>query len=164
MRRLIILAVAVLLLPLLTAAPALAKGISHGRLTGPGLRAPIDIKSGSRIKDDRLNSLRTGTSAHAAIYPGLRANAFGARPKGGLGPCYRLDWYGPPGDTLALTQYVYPYARRGAVIHTPSQAGAVQNGWLRAPGYVKRILRAMGLPKKAPRTGACPVPAPAVRQ
>ncbi|MER6514809.1 hypothetical protein ABT158_48930 [Nonomuraea sp. NPDC001636] len=150
MRRLLTLTVPVILLTVLTAAPAQAKAISHGELTGPGLSAPIVVKPGSQAGDNRLNSLRTGTAAHAALYRGL-PQAFGARPKGRLGPCYRLEWYGPPGDTLTLTQYIYPYAKRGPVVRTPRQSGAVQHGWLRAPSYVRSILHTLGLPKKPPQ-------------
>ncbi|GAA0935256.1 hypothetical protein [Nonomuraea longicatena] len=151
------LAVTALLVPLLTATPALAKGISHGRLTGPGLSAPIKVVPGSRARDTRLNTLRTGTSAHAAVYAFMPKTFGSRRPPGRLGPCYRLEWYGPPGDTPVLLQFVYPYAARGPVVRTPKQKGAVQHGWVRAPAYTKDVLRELGLPKRAPAGGrTCP--------
>lgn len=141
----ILFVLAAVTLALTVATPALAKAISHGALTGHGVH--IWIKPGSARQDARLNTLRTGTQANGALYADLSGSFSAKRPKGKLGPRYRLTWYGPPGDTLVLYQYVYPYARKGPVVYTPRQPGAERHGWHRAPTYVKTTLITLGLPR-----------------
>jgi hypothetical protein len=159
MRRLLVV-LAVLLVPLTIAAPAVAKLVERGTLTGPGLSRPIEIKPGTAADDRRLNTVRTGTAVNNTLLAGLPDVFAAERPAGRLGPRYRIDWYEPGNDRPVVVQYVYPYAGDRPVVHTPPQRNVVSPGWLRAPAYLKGTLRALGLPAKPPAQERRPSPSP----
>jgi hypothetical protein len=149
MKRLVVV-LAVLLLPLTVAAPAAAKLVERGTLTGPGLSRPIQIEAGTAADDRRLNTVRTATAVNNSLLAGLPDVFAAKRPAGRLGPRYRLDWYEPGDGRPVVVQYVYPYAGKRPVVHTPAQRNVVSPGWLRAPAYLKSTLRALGLPAEPP--------------
>src|SRR6266540_7111230 len=149
-RTLLVLAtIAALALP----ATALAKGPSEASIDGPGVGKAISItgpeQPGSPLMD---------FAEQAGFFPA----AFGqepnpmlpGRPKGNLGPKYRIAYKvpGPDNDTFHINQDLYPYASPSAVTYMPAGQRIVDftthGGWFSSP-LLKETLVAAGLPKTA---------------
>ncbi|MBG0831094.1 hypothetical protein HS041_25365 [Planomonospora sp. ID67723] len=127
--------------------PALAKGVDYAVLTGPGVR-PVEIKPSTAAADRRLHALRVETAVNEAMLKEL-PDVFGAkRPRGKLGPRYRLAWHVPGNPDTWIVQYVYPYAKPRPVVHTPKQRQVAHPGWYRAPSSLKGTLAKLGLPAR----------------
>jgi hypothetical protein len=181
LRRLIILAgltaglsaVAVIAL----AAPALAKGPTQVRITGPGLARPIVVSGGGEPGQlDRLAVLATQTSLYTAMFgSGGSVPApvrLPAPPSGAaLGLRYTIVYTVPgvtpqPGQEFGrIQENLYPYAAGGPVIYIPpGQHGFGQpllvTGWLRGSPRLVRTLARLGVPAR-PATRAAHLPAPA---
>ena len=149
------------------ATPALAKGPSQARITGPGLAHPIVISGGGEPgQPDRLATL----AAQSGLFSVLFGPAAGiapqpvrlrtAPPTASLGPRYTLVYTvpgvtPPPGARYGrIRQEVYPYAAAGPLICTPTgQHGFGQAqllaGWIRGGGGLSRILARLGIPPRA---------------
>jgi len=145
------------------ATPALAKGPSQARITGPGLAHPIVVSGngepgqpgilGTLAMQTRLFSVMFGPNA--PVPPQLRTP-----PAASLGPRYTIIYtvYGEftrPGKQFGqIRQYLYPRADGGSIIYTPpSQPGGPLPvfGWFRASRHLSRTLAKLGVP---PRLGA----------
>jgi hypothetical protein len=150
------------------ATPALAKGPTQARITGPGLAHAI-VVSGHGEATDSASTLGT-----LAWQTGLFAVLFGpsgdipaparlaAAPRAGtLGPRYALSYTVPgvtpsPPSAMAghIRQYLYPWAAGGPVIYTPPgqqgfNGGTVQAaGWFRGRPPLARVLAQAGLPSR----------------
>ena len=149
------------------AAPALAKGPSQARITGPGLVHAI-VVSGNGEPGQQ------GTLAALAGQTGLFTVLFGVSadvgpqpptllrtppPKASLGPRYTIIYTVPgvtpqPGEQFGqIRQDLYPRAVGGPVIDTPpGQPGFGQqvSGWFRASPQLTHTLAQLGVP---PRSG-----------
>jgi MYXO-CTERM domain-containing protein len=139
-------------------AAAAAKGPASASVSGPGLDRPLRFAgNGEWGNNTPLGRL----TAEAGFFPA----AFGqqpdpmlpARPAGKLGPRLRISYVVPGNGTDRIVQYVYPYARGGAVTYMkPGQPifdVTTQGGWFRAEGLRRTLVR-QGLPARA-------LPAPA---
>ena len=150
------------------ATPALAKGPSQARITGPGLTRAI-VVSGPGEPGQQ------GTLAVLAGQTGLFTVLFGADasvpsqtptrlrtppPKASLGPRYTVIYTVPgvtpkPGEQLGrIHQDLYPGAAGGPIIYTPpGQDGFGQTvqvtGWLRASPQLTRTLAQLGVPSRS---------------
>src|SRR5262249_16556829 len=148
------------------ATPALAKGPSQARITGPGVAPPIVVSGngepgqpgilGTLTMQTRLFSVMFGPNA--PVPPQLRAP-----PTASLGPRYTIIYtvYGEftrPGERFGqIRQDLYPRAAGGPLIYTPpSQPGGPLPvfGWFRATRHLPHTLSKLRGP---PRPGA---PAP----
>jgi hypothetical protein len=153
------------------AAPALAKGPSQARITGPRLTHAIVVSGGGEPGEQgSLARLAEQTSLFTVLFgtgaglpPPARLRA--APPKGSLGPRYTVVYTVPgvdprPGEEFGrVRQVLYPYAAGGPVIYTPpGQRGFGQNlqeaGWLRGSAQLTHTLTELGVPLKS---GAVPL-------
>lgn len=157
---------------LMLAPPALAKGPSQARITGPGLVHAIVVSGdGEPGQQGRLATLAGQTSLFTVLFgPGgsipaptrLRTPS----PKASLGPRYTVIYTVPgvtpqPGEQFGrIRQDLYPRAAGGPVIYTPpGQSGFGQpllvTGWLRGSPQLTRTLVQLGVPLR-PGTQAAP--------
>jgi hypothetical protein len=149
------------------ATPALAKGPSQARITGPGLaRAIVVSGNGEPGQPGMLDTLAMQTSLFIVMFgpnattpsqppPQLRTPP----PRASLGPRYTIVYtvygeYTRPGRLFGqIHQYLYPRAAGGPVIYTPPrQPGGPLPvfGWLRAGRHLPRTLTRLGVPSRLP--------------
>jgi hypothetical protein len=145
------------------ATPALAKGASQARITGPGLAHAIVVSgNGEPGQPGVLDTLATQTRLFAVMFgpnvpvpPQLRPRPAAAS----LGPRYTIIYTVPgqfqlPGKQFGrIRQDLYPRAVGGPVIYTPPRqpGGPVPVfGWFRASRYLPRTLAKLGI---RPRPG-----------
>ena len=155
------------------AAPALAKGPSQARITGPGLAHPIVVTGngepgqpgilGTLTLQTWLFSVMFGPNAPAP--PQLRTPP----PAASLGPRYTIIYtvYGEftrPGQQFGqIRQDLYPRADGGPLIYTPQgqPGGPVPfYGWFRASRHLPRTLARLGV---SPRPGTQAAAQPRIR-
>src|SRR5437773_4992803 len=147
------------------ATPALAKGPSQARITGPGLsRAIVVSGNGEPGEQGRLASLALQTGLFTVMF-GASAGLGGTAParlttpppKDSLGPRYTLVYTVPgviprPGQQYGrVSQDLYPRAAGGPLIYTPpGQQGfggpLTVTGWLRGRPPLTRTLAELGVP------------------
>lgn len=163
------------------ATPALAKGPSQARITGPGLARPIVVSGhgepgqpgilGALALQTRLFSVMFGPNAPEP--PPLRTPSAAS-----LGPRYTIVYtvYGEftrPGQQFGhIRQDLYPRAGGGPVIYTPQgQPGGPLPffGWFRAGRHLPRTLAKLGVSPRpgtqtAPQTHPSPAAHPAAAQ
>lgn len=152
------------------ATPALAKGPSQARISGPGLmRAVVVSGAGEPGQQSRLASLAEQTGLFTVMF-GAGASAGGPDPAGlrtpppqaSLGPGYLVVYTVPgviprPGQEFGqVRQDVYPRAAGGPVIYTPpGQHGfggpLTITGWLRGRPQLIRTLARLGVPPPGTR-------------
>jgi hypothetical protein len=157
------------------ATPALAKGPSQARITGPGLtRAIIVSGNGEPGEQGRLASLALQTGLFAVMF-GAGASIGGSAParlhtpppQASLGPRYTLVYTVPgvtplPGQQFGqVRQDLYPRAAGGPLIYTPpGQQGfggpLTVAGWLRGRPQLIRTLAGAGVPAAAGTRAAQP--------
>jgi hypothetical protein len=146
------------------ATPALAKGPSQARITGPGLaRAVVLSGNGEPGEQGRLASLAEQTGLFTVMFgAGAVGGATPARlhtspPQASLGPRYTLVYTVPgvtprPGQQFGrVRQDLYPRAAGGPLIYTPpGQQGfggpLTVTGWLRGRPQLARTLAQVGVP------------------
>jgi hypothetical protein len=148
-RLLLVLAVAALALP----TAAFAKGPDEATITGPGLDKAITISG-----PEEAGSPMMAFAEAAGFFPA----AFGQepdpmlpdRPKGDLGPRYKIEYNVPGGGgtSFSITQDLYPYAQPYAVTYTKDGQQifdmTTRGGWW-TDSSLKDQLVALGLPKTA---------------
>jgi hypothetical protein len=149
------------------AIPALAKGPSQARITGPGLaRAIVVSGDGEPGQQGRLATLAGQTSLFTVLFGAggsvpAPAPLRTPPPKATLGPRYTIIYTVPgltpqPGQQFGrIRQDLYPRAAGGPVIYTPpGQPGFGQalqaTGWLRGSPQLTHTLAQFGVP---PRSG-----------
>ena len=145
------------------AAPALAKGPSQARITGPGLlRAVVVSGNGEPGEQDRLASLAEESGLFTVMFGSGVSGPVPARlhsppPRASLGPRYTLVYTVPgvtprPGQEFGrVRQDLYPHAAGGPVIYTPpGQQGfggpLTVTGWLRGRPQLTSTLAQLGVP------------------
>ena len=157
------------------AAPALAKGPSQMRISGPGLAHAIVVSgNGEPGQLGRLSTLAVQTGlftvmfgAVASVTPQTPRQLRTPPPKATLGPGYAIIYTVPgvtprPGEQFGrIRQGLYPRAAGGPLVFTPpGQRGFGDplpvTGWLRASPRLLRALAQLGI---SPPAGT---PAPAV--
>ncbi len=149
------------------AAPALAKGPSQARITGPGLVHAIIVSGdGEPGQQGRLASLAGQTGLFTVLFGAGGSVPPPRRPhippaKASLGPRYTIVYTVPgvapqPGEDYGqVRQDLYPHATGGPLIYTPpGQRGFGRElqvaGWLRAGTELAHTLTQLGVP---PRPG-----------
>jgi hypothetical protein len=149
------------------AIPALAKGPSQARITGPGLPRAIVVSGGGEPgQQGRLATLAGQTSLFTVMFGAGGSVPAPVRlrtppPKASLGPRYTIIYTVPgvtpqPGQQFGrIRQDLYPRAAGGPVIYTPpGQPGFGQalqaTGWLRGSPQLTHTLAQLGVP---PRSG-----------
>ena len=150
------------------ATPALAKGPSQARITGPGLaHAMVVSGNGEPGQQGNLSTLTEQTGLffvlfgpNAGVPPQLRTPP----PKASLGLRYTIIYTVPggitshPGEQFGqVRQDLYPGAAGGPLVYTPSSQHSGPfpvTGWLRASHGLPRTLARLGIPP--PGTLAAP--------
>jgi hypothetical protein len=149
------------------ATPALAKGPTQARITGPGLAHMIVVAgNGEPGQQSKLSTLAmqtglffvlfgTNASVPAQTPPQLRTPP----PKASLGPRYTIIYTVPGGITShpdkqlgQVRQDLYPRAAGGPLVYTPpgQYAGPFPvAGWLRASHGLPRTLAQLSIPPPA---------------
>ena len=147
------------------ATPALAKGPSQARITGPGLVHAIVISGdGEPGQQGSLATLAGQTSLFTVLFGAGGSIPPPARlrtppPKATLGPRYTIIYTVPgvtpqPGEQFGqIRQDLYPRAAGGPVIYTPpGQDGFGRTlqvtGWLRGSPQLTRTLAQLGVPSR----------------
>lgn len=163
-----------------TAAPALAKGPSQARITGPGLAHPVVLSGGGEPgQQGRLAVLAGQTGLFTVLFgPGGSvpepARLAAAPPRAALGPRYTVVYLvpgvtpPPGGKTGQIRQEIYPRTPRGPLIYTPpGQHGFGQAaqlaGWTRGGRGLTRMLARLSTPGPGAHavSAATPAPSPA---
>jgi hypothetical protein len=148
-RRLLLLAVAALALP----AAAFAKGPDEATITGPGLAKAITI-TGLEEPGSPIMAFAEAAGFFPAIFGQQPNPMLPGRPKGDLGPKYRIDYNVPGGESgsFSISQDLYPYAQPYAVTYTKEGQQifdmTTRGGWW-SDSSLKDQLVALGLPKSA---------------
>jgi hypothetical protein len=147
------------------ATPALAKGPSQARITGPGLAHPIVVSgNGEPGQQSRLSTLAAQTRLFFVLF-GTNASVPAQTPpqlrtppsQASLGPRYTIIYTVPgvtpqPGAQLGrIRQDLYPRAAGGPLVYTPAgQQGfggpLAVTGWLRASPRLPPTLAQLGIP------------------
>jgi hypothetical protein len=147
-RLLLVLAVAALALP----TTALAKGPDRATITGPGLDNAITI-SGDEEFGSPIMALADAAGFFPAVFGQQPDPMLPGRPKGDLGPKYRIDYNvpGPDGENFSISQDLYPYAKPAAVTYMKDgqeifEGRTTIGGWW-SSSSLKDQLVALGLPK-----------------
>ena len=136
-------------LALAVAAPAAAKGPAEATITGPGLDGPVRLDAETAMTVMELSGFWPAT------YQQTPNPLLPARPKGDLGPRYRVVYavMGPNEQTFPVAQDVYPFTRGGPVTHVaagqPLFDQPTRGGWFRAPSSLRRTLASLGVRKAA---------------
>ncbi len=147
------------------ATPALAKGPSQARITGPGLQHGIVVSgNGEPGPQSRLARLAEQTSLFTVLFGASGVAPAPARlrtppPVASLGPRYTVIYTVPgvtprPGEQFGrIRQDLYPRAAGGPVIYTPpGQAGFGRplqvTGWLRGGAELAGTLAKLGVPRR----------------
>jgi len=151
------------------ATPALAKGPSQVRISGPGLAHAIVVSgNGEPGQPGALPTLAQQTrlfsvmfAPNAPVPPRLRTPP----PAASLGPRYTIIYtvfgqFTRPGEQLGhIRQDLYPRAVGGPVIYTPARqpGGPVPFfGWFRASPGLPRTLARLGISPTAIQAGLQP--------
>jgi len=145
--------------------PALAKGPTQARITGPGLdRAIVISGAGEPGQQGRLATLAGQTGLFTLLFgaiPNMPALTplRSAPPSASLGPKYTLIYTVPGLPTPSqmdgqLRQDLYPAAAGGPVIYTPpgqpSWVRHRESAWLRGSPQLLSFLGRLGVPAAAP--------------
>ena len=148
-RLLFLLAAAALALP----TAAIAKGPDEATITGPGLDKAITI-TGLEEPGSPIMAFAEAAGFFPAIFGQQPSPMLPGRPKGDLGPKYRIDYNVPGGDgtSFSISQDLYPYAQPSAVTYTKDGQEifdmTTTGGWW-SDAALKDQLVALGLPKTA---------------
>src|SRR6516162_2633273 len=162
------------------AAPALAKGPSQARISGPGLAHAIVVAgNGEPGQQGRLGTLAVQTGLFIVLF-GANAGALPQTPhqlrtplpEASLGPRYTIIYTVPgvtprPGEQFGrIRQDLYPRAAGGLLVYTPRGQNGFGGllsvtGWLRASPRLARTLAQLGIspPAGTPASAADPVAA-----
>jgi hypothetical protein len=170
-RLLAVLALAVLLLAVPTAAQA--KGATAATIDGGGPGGlpggPISLRGdGGPGSPTDLGMLAQGTGLYATVFGGDPGAVLQAAPTDRLGPRYTITWTFPNpagGKGRTLRQRVWPYAAGGSVTFTPAGQPVLDTtssgGWYRGFDGLRAQLIDLGLPNRKPLApAATPTPAP----
>ena len=151
------------------ATPALAKGPSQARITGPGLgRAVVVSGNGEPGEQGRLASLAEESGLFTVMFGAgvsgpVPAQLHSPPPRASLGPRYTIIYTVPGGITShpgqqsgQVRQDLYPGAAAGPLVYTPpgQYAGPFPvTGWLRASHGLPRTLARLGIPPSGTQAG-----------
>ncbi len=159
-RALVVLALAVLLLVVPTAAQA--KGATAATIDGGGPGGlpggPITLRGGGEPGSSTdLGMLAQGTGLYAAVFDPVSGGVVKAAPTDRLGPSYTITWTFPDpagGKDRKLRQRVWPYAAGGPVSFTPAGQAVLDTtsigGWYQGFDGLRVQLIELGLPDRKP--------------
>jgi hypothetical protein len=146
-------AVVALVLP----AAAAAKGPTSATISGPGLAHPLAIRGDGEGPGTALGTLASTSGYFAQMFGQSPDPTLASRPRATLGPRYKAVYVVPgPNDVKSrVVQYIYPYAKPGALTFMKRgqrfwNGRKAHGGWYRASVRLKAMLVRAGLPTTAP--------------
>jgi hypothetical protein len=166
---LVVLALAVLLLVIPTAAQA--KGATAATIDGGGPGGlpggPVTLRGdGEPGSSTDLGMLAQGTGLYAAVFDPDSGGVVKAAPTDRLGPRYTITWTFPDpagGKDRKVRQRVWPYAAGGPVSFTPAGQAVLDTtsigGWYQGFDGLRVQLIELGLPNRKPLAPAATVTA-----
>jgi hypothetical protein len=153
MKRLLLFSEAVALAAALAAPPALAKGASQAKITGPALGSGITLVGEGKVGGGQLMQLAEAAGFFPAVFVTYPNPMRSTRPQGTLGLRYTITYAMPgPNGVDELRQDLYPYAKPSPVTHMkPGQrffgTEKTVGGWYVASTTLRDDLVAAGLPE-----------------
>lgn len=145
--------VAALALPTL----ATAKGPVSASISGPSPARTLSVTGNGEMPGSPLGTLATASGFFAQMFGQTPDPTLSVRPKGTLGPRYKVVYVvpGPNNIQSRVVQFVYPYAKPAALTYMkPGQLfwgeRHAQGGWFRATTGLKQMLVRAGLPTRMP--------------
>ena len=167
MKRLVLAAAASALAALLVPTASLAKGASEATISGPGLGDGIKLAGEEAPGGGTLMLLAEYAGFFPALFQTSPNPMLTERPKGSLGPLYRITYAMPGPDAVVnqLRQDLYPYATPEPVTYMkPGQAyfgsGKTVGGWYISGPSLKNQLVRLGLPETPPAGNGFDAPWP----
>jgi hypothetical protein len=168
-RVLAVLALAVLLLAVPTAAQA--KGASAATISGGGPGGlpggPVTLGGdGEPGSGTPLANLAEQAGVFALLFEDGPGGELATAPAGERGPRYTITWTFPngAGGEDKVRQSVWPYAAGGPLTHmAPGQPvldATTKGGWYRATDGLRLTLISHGLPRRQPLAAPAPSPSP----
>jgi hypothetical protein len=113
-----------------------AKGAQDATVTGPGISGSLHIENVAEGPNAvNVNRLAQATGTDYAVFRTKPSPVESQRPRGPLGPRYRIVYrlYTGENEVTPVRQDVYPFARAGFVTYTPAGQHAfhkaVRSGW-----------------------------------
>ena len=163
------------------AAPALAKGPTLARITGPGLAHAIVISgNGEPGQQSRLGTLAMQTRLFFVLFgsnasvPPWTPPQVRTPPRASLGPRYTIIYTVPggitshPGEQFGqVRQDLYPRAAGGPLVYTPPgqhDGPFPVAGWIRASRGLPRTLARLGVPPPPRKAALLPATRPVAGQ
>jgi len=163
------------------AAPALAKGPTLARITGPGLAHAIVISgNGEPGQQSRLGTLAMQTRLFFVLFgsnasvPAWTPPQVRTPPRASLGPRYTIIYTVPAGITShpdeqfgQVRQDLYPRAAGGPLVYTPPgqyDGPFPVAGWIRASRGLPRTLARLGVPPPPRKAALLPATHPVAGQ
>jgi hypothetical protein len=142
-------AAASLVVALSVAAVASAKGPESASLSGPGEQRLLTFAGNSEMgQGTPLGALVDATGFFAQMYGQTPDPTLQTRPRGTLGPHYRITYVvpGPNGIRSRVVQDVYPFAKPGPLTYMrPTQRywgnRLAHGGWFRSTAALRQVLR-----------------------
>jgi hypothetical protein len=128
---------------------ASAKGPESAKLTGPGLdeRSLTFVGDGEMGQGTPLGVLVDATGFFAQMYGQTPDPTSTARPRGTLGPRYRITYVmpGPNGTRSRVVQDVYPFAKPVPLTYMRSTqrywgSRLAHGGWFRSTAALRQVL------------------------
>jgi hypothetical protein len=170
-RTLAVLAIAVLLVAVPTAAQA--KGASAATISGGGPGGlpggPITLKGdGEPGSGTDLANLADQAGVFTLLFDDGSGGELEAVPTGRRGPRYTITWTFPNGQGTddTVRQSVWPYAAGGPLTYMASGQPVLESrtkgGWYRASDSLRQNLISLGLPERQPLAAPAPAPAAAL--
>jgi hypothetical protein len=152
--------VAAALLALALPALAAAKGPVSASISGPGLDRPLTVAGDGEGYGTALGTLAMSSGFFAQMFGQTPDPTFVSRPRGSLGPRYRVVYVvpGPDGADSRVVQWIHPYAKPVALTYMKAnqrfwESELTHGGWFRGTSDLKRVLVRAGLSRTAPRAG-----------
>jgi len=163
------------------AAPALAKGPTLARITGPGVAHAIVISgNGEPGQQSRLGTLAMQTRLFFVLFgsnasvPPWTPPQVRTPPRASLGPRYTIIYTVPggitshPGEQFGqVRQDLYPRAAGGPLVYTPPgqhDGPFPVAGWIRASRGLPRTLARLGVPPPPRKAALLPATHPVAGQ
>ena len=156
MRRQLV-AAAALVTALVFVGAASAKGPESAKLSGPGLdgRSLAITGEGEMGPGTPLGSVVDLGGFFAQMYGQSPDPTFAARPKGTLGPRYKITYVvpGPNAVKSRVVQNVYPYAKPAPLTYMKAgqrfwSTRKTHGGWFIASAELTKVLVEIGLPAR----------------
>jgi hypothetical protein len=146
---------AAVVIALLLPAVAAAKGPVGASISGPGLDRALSVHGDGEGPGTALGNLTMASGFFAQAFGQTPDPTLRSRPSGALGTRYRVVYTvpGPNGGDSRLVQFVYPYAKAGALSYMrPGQpffeSERTYGGWFRGSATLKRALVRLGVPAR----------------